>query len=256
MPTGPGAPAEPATWAAAAEAFGTVLHPLAQWQSIVRTPPGEDWNQRIAPDGREFTGPDTGQLSPEILAIVAAQLRGHTSTPAAGVAALWEGWGGLLGHLGHSPSRSFFEFSDDPVHQKVLESSFHDPFNNVFRKPTWQDGILSREISESARLELPGRAYVLFATAADEFADPDCVLAAPWRDLPAERHGFPPSAFSPSILWPEDRAWVLVSEIDFDSTIVAGSTELVAALCADPGLEAMPVPEGARLTWDSDEVNG
>jgi hypothetical protein len=47
----------------------------------------------------------------------------------------------------------------------------------------------------------------------------------------------------------------MVSEIDFDSTIVAGSTELVRAICADAGLEALPISEGASLHWDADEIN-
>ncbi len=246
---------ESASWADAAAAFGTVLHPLAQWQRLVRTPEGADWHQRLAPDGREFAAPDEGHPPPETLTAIARHLTAYTGTPDAGVAALWEGWGDLLGHLGRSPSRVFLEIPAEPVHEKVLGRSFRDSFNNVFRKPTWQEGILSREISEAPRLELPGRGYVLFSASAADFADPDWVLRAPWRDRPAEERGFPPGAHSPSILWPADRAWVMVSEIDFDSTIVAGSPELIAALCADPELEALPIPEGAALTWDSDEVN-
>ena len=87
------------------------------------------------------------------------------------------------------------------------------------------------------------------------FADPDWILRAPWRDREAESHGFAPDAEHPSILWPDDRAWVMVSEIDYDSTIVAGSTELVRALCADPSLEALPIREGSSLHWDADDLN-
>ncbi|WP_217177071.1 hypothetical protein [Streptomyces sp. AC495_CC817] len=247
---------EPTTWRDAAHAFGTVLHPLAQWQSLVRTPPGDDWNLRLAPDGREFTGPDEGQLEPSRLSWIAEHLAAHTSTPDAGVAAIWGGWGGLLGHFGETSSRRFFAIGDDaPHHQEMLMRSIHDPFNNGFRKPSWQEGILSREISEGPKLELPAREHVLFSASARDFTDPSWVLRAPWRDLPAEEHGFAPSAYSPSILWPDDRAWVLVSEVDFDSTVVAGSAELVAALCADDRLEALPIPEGADLTWDADGVN-
>jgi hypothetical protein len=231
------------------------MHPLAQWQSIVRTPPGDDWNTRISPDGREFTAPEEGHLEPELLAAVAEHLVVHTATPDAGVAALWEGWGDLLGHLGHGPSRLFFEVGGDAAHQQLLERSIHDPLNNGFRTPTWQEGILSREISEAPRLELPDRGYVLFSASAREFAAPGWVLTAPWRDLPAEERGFPPQAHSPGILWPDDHAWVLVSEIDFDSTVVAGSAELIAALCADDRIEALPIPADASLAWDADEVN-
>lgn len=246
---------EPVSWAQTAAAFGTVLHPLAQWQRIVRTPPDGDWRTRIAPDGREFTAPMEGELDPTLLATIAAHLVDHAQTPDAGFATLWEGRGGLLGFFGVTPSRSFLTFTDDPNHQAMLERSAHDPFNNVFRRPTWQEGILSREISEGPRLDLPGRDHVLFSAPPRAFADPEWVLHVPWRDLPAEEHGFPPSAQSPSILWPEDRAWVMVSEVDYDSTIVAGSSALIEALCADEQLEALPLPEGAALTWDADAVN-
>lgn len=250
---------EPATWAETAAAFGTTLHPLAQWQRLVRTPADGDWHTRIAPDGREFTSPLEGDLAPETVAAIARHLVAHTATPDAGVAALWEGFGGLLGHLGHAPSRTFFTIGetsdDDPTHRAMLGRSIHDPLNNAFRTQTWQEGILSREISEGPRLQLEGRAYVLFEASARDFADPEWILRAPWRDLPGEEHGFPPSAQNPNILWPDDRAWVVVSEIDYDSTVVAGSHALVAALCADPTLEALPIREGDDLHWDADDVN-
>lgn len=246
---------EPATWSDSATAFGTTLHAEAQWQRIVRTPPETDWRTRIAPDGREFSAPEEGAMDPAQLAAVARHLVAHTSTPDAGFAAIWEGWGGLVGFLGQAPSRGFLEFSADPAHQEMLQRSIHDPFNNVFRKPTWQPGILSDEISKGARLELPGRDYVLFSAPPAAFADEAWILDAPWRDVEAERHGFPPSAQHPNILWPADRAWVLVSEIDFDSTVVAGSADLIRAICADPALEALPLREGADLTWHADEVN-
>lgn len=246
---------EPATWKQAAAAFGTVLHPLAQWQRIVRTPADGDWRTRIAPDGREFSAPMEGEVEPELLATIAAHLVGHTQTPDAGFAALWEGRGGLVGFFGITPSRAFTTFSDDPNHQAMLDRSAHDPFNNVFRMPTWQEGILSREISEGPRFRLPGRDHVLFSASPRSFADPDWALHVPWRDRPAEEHGFPPTAQSPSILWPEDHAWAMVTEVDFDSTIVAGSAELIEEICADDRLEALPIPEGSDLTWDSDAVN-
>lgn len=246
---------ETATWSDAASAFGTTLHPLVQWRSLVRTPADGDWRTRNAPDGREFTSPEEGAMPPELLAAVARHLIAHTGTPDAGFAAVWEGWGGLLGFLGHTPSRAFLTFSDEPAHEQMLQRSIHNPFENAFRKRTWQDGILPREVSEGARLQLPGRDHVLFSAPPRAFADPGWILLARWRDVAAEEHGFAPSAQHPSLIWPDDRAWVLVSEIDFDSTIVAGSAELVHAICADPAIEALPLSENADLTWDADEEN-
>ena len=57
-------------------------------------------------------------------------------------------------------------------------------------------------------------------------------------------------------MWPDDRAWVLVSEIDYDSTVVAGSAQLVRALLDDPRLEAAEIPADADLSWGGDGVNG
>lgn len=260
----------PTTWAEAAAAFGTELHGEAQWSRLVRTPTdASGWQSVIAPDGREFAAPAEGQLDADLLAVVAEHLAAHTMTPDAGHVALWEGWGGLLGFLGPAPSRTFLSFVTDddgspvnaPVdpevahHNAMLARSIHDPFNNVFRKPVWQPGILSDEISRGARLELPGRGYVLFRGGATELADPDWMLRVPWRDRPLEEHGFPPSAHSPSLVWPDDRAWMLVTEVDFDSTIVAGTPELVRALCTDPRLEAFALRADADLTWTGDHIN-
>lgn len=60
---------------------------------------------------------------------------------------------------------------------------------------------------------------------------------------------------SPSILWPEDQAWVLTTEIDYDSTVIAGSRELVDRILATPAVEAREIPEGADLSWHGDTIN-
>ena len=60
---------------------------------------------------------------------------------------------------------------------------------------------------------------------------------------------------SPQLLWPEDHAWVLATEIDWDSTIVAGSPALIHAIVTDGRFEAFPVDEESDLSWDGDTVN-
>ncbi len=60
---------------------------------------------------------------------------------------------------------------------------------------------------------------------------------------------------SPSLLWPQDRSWCLATEIDFDSTLVAGSQDLVETILAAPGLEAWPVQEADDLTASADLLN-
>jgi hypothetical protein len=254
---------ETVTWREAAVGFGTVMHPLAQWNALVgrfREVEGEDGPRDAA--GWRYSAPPEGHPPAALVAALARILADHTSTPDDGFVALWEGWGGLLGFMGDGPSRVFFQFSDDPQeqvdldrHNRMLGEAATDRFNNVFMKPTWQPGVLSDDVSRGPRLELPGRGHVLFRGGVVELSDPAWELDARWRDREVEEHGFPPAAQSPSIVWPVDRAWVVVSEVDFDSTIVAGSPELIAAIVADPSLEASAIPADADLTWDGDTVN-
>lgn len=60
---------------------------------------------------------------------------------------------------------------------------------------------------------------------------------------------------SPSLLWPQDRAWCLATEIDVDSTLVGGPAPLVDALVASAALEAHPVRPDGDLAINGDHVN-
>jgi hypothetical protein len=60
---------------------------------------------------------------------------------------------------------------------------------------------------------------------------------------------------SPSWWWPDDRAWVVHSEVDYDSTLVAGSTALADALLDDPHIECLRVTPTTSLMAHADAVN-
>lgn len=231
------------TWAEAASAFGTTLHAQASWQRIVRTPVDEDWRERRADDGRSFSAPAEGELDVDTLRFVAAHLMAHTTTPDHGCAAVWEGWAGLVGFQGTAPTWSSLTSSEDPNHELMLQQSIHNRFDNPFQRTSWQQGVLSDEISRGPRLSLPDRDHVLFSATPRTFTDPVWPDGAPWKEAPL------------SLLWPDDHAWVLVSEIDDDSTVVAGSADLIRAICADARVEALPIREGTDLSWDTDDIN-
>jgi len=57
-----------------------------------------------------------------------------------------------------------------------------------------------------------------------------------------------------NLWWPADHAWFVVSEIDFDSTVVAGSRALVDAILAST-LEALEVTAETDLSSLGDTVN-
>lgn len=226
------APEQPASWAQAADAFGTQMHPLAQWHRIVRAETPQEATG-IAPNGAEYRAPDTGEMPTALLAAIAGHLVAHTESPSDGFAAVWEGWGELFGG-----SLRFGWRSDG--------TSFSEE----------SPAILPADVEAGPRLGLPDRNHVLFSAAPAAFADPNWVLDAPWRDRRSEAIGFAPSARHPALVWPKDHAWVLVSEIDFDSTVIGGSAELIAALGAERRIEALPLPPNADLTWAGDTING
>ena len=64
-----------------------------------------------------------------------------------------------------------------------------------------------------------------------------------------------PLEFSPNFLWPLDRAWLLSTQEDFDSTIVGGTESLIADIRSQRLLETVPVSPSVSLANDADTVN-
>jgi hypothetical protein len=216
-------------WAAVARAFGRHMHPLAQFDRLAG--PETPMLGPLDAAGWRYSKPDLGNLAPDVLAAVAVHLCEYTGTPGEGVTAIWDGWGGLATSAGYA--------------ELGLTDSGH--WESASSQET-SSGLLSAEVVNGEKLDLPYRSYYLFSTGPRFYTDPEWVNRAPW-------HHSPQWPQSPSILWPADRGWVMVSEIDFDSTVVAGSKELIAALVQDPAVEALPLAEGADLTWDADVPN-
>ena len=65
----------------------------------------------------------------------------------------------------------------------------------------------------------------------------------------------PPWWQSPTLWWPDDRAWCVETEVDFMSTYVGGTRSCIAALTGHPGLEAAEVQPADGVSWPGDEVN-
>lgn len=86
-----------------------------------------------------------------------------------------------------------------------------------------------------------GRDYRLFVT--------DRSTVTSWPEMNA---GWPQSA---NLIWPMDRSWCIATEIDWDSTLIAGSRGLADAILADSRLEAFPVDDADDLSWCGDTVN-
>lgn len=84
----------------------------------------------------------------------------------------------------------------------------------------------------TARVEIPERRLVLYQGP----------LAAATLFCEA------PLAQSPTLWWPSDRSWCVASEIDFHSTYLGGTRELVSDLVRDERLETLPIEVEAPIT--------
>ena len=65
----------------------------------------------------------------------------------------------------------------------------------------------------------------------------------------------PTSYQSPNLWWPDDRAWCVATEIDFDSTLVGADRATIDAVLDAPGFEAMEIAPRTRLDAKADRIN-
>lgn len=222
------------SWSDVAHAFGKQMHPLAQFHRLKGPETPKLGPLDVA--GWRYSDPDTGNLGTDVLAAVAAHLCAHTASPEQGVTGIWDGYGGLTSEAGYVE----VTFTDD--------GGWPDFGAEGLQSSEPGSGLLPADVVSAGTLDLPGRSYYLFDTPPRAYASTDWVNQAPWQHSPTWPQ-------SPNILWPQDHSWVLVTEIDFDSTVVGGSWELISALAQDPSIEALVLPAGADLTWDADVPN-
>jgi hypothetical protein len=222
-------------WEQVAERNGRVMHPLVQWRRLT-----DDETALSFADGWEVSQTEEGRLEPGLLAALTTHLSDATSTPDDVTAGVWNGWGEL--HDGASRYAVLGVGADAAEVERERARLEAEARESV-----------SPEVRDAARhgpwLEWPGREFLLFETSLAEFSDPAWIRGAGLGATSVD------DGVAPQLLWPADRAWVVASEIDWDSTIVAGRRELIAAVLADPAFEAFEVDERADLTWDGDALN-
>jgi hypothetical protein len=157
--------------------------------------------------------PLSGTLPPEQCSVLASLLGAHTVTPATCWFCLWEGNSSLWSNS-CSPERA------------VPQENGHGKFNEVTIAPDRQDSWLSAYPTVDA----PWRRYFLCRgplAAACSFYD---MIGA-----------------TPSIWWPEDHAWIVVTEVDSYSTYVGGSRAAADSILACGDLEAIEVDLGVLI---------
>jgi len=173
-------------------------------------------------------------LPPEPLTALCDVLGRHTETAEQCWFCLWEGVGWIEGS-------AVSWYSDDgappPIYPPAIPAAFPP------------------EVLAGPRVRLPNRDYILLRGPLESatqlghrFGELCAAAGLPIDDVEA----FLPQ--SPHLAWPEDRAWCVATEIDLDSTYVAGPEELIAAVLADDRLEARPANRGDPLVGPTDDV--
>lgn len=244
----------PWRWAEVAARTGRTMHPLVQSQRLFGSEPAD----LEFPDGWSPSLPEEGRLEPELLAQLTGHLRTHGREQAITLG-VWCGWGEINGSS--TPMLFWGPIDGPPWWRRWYFRVFRPLINHQMRRRHHAEKMASiaPDIARALHrtdgyagpllLHLPAREYVLLTATLDELADPT------WpRSAGIGWHG----SFSgpmPALIWPDDHAWCVATEIDFDSTLVGGSRSLVDAILTDDTFEAFEVHPDDDLTWDGDTIN-
>lgn len=156
----------------------------------------------------------------------------------------WEALVASSGWYGDEPMPGEMEFFDLDALCEILTARTADPGDCYFGLCTiqgWLDSFPAAEyLQRLLRLPLDRDHIVL--------AGPLAAVGQITRD--GKRRDVP------NLIWPEDRSWLVASEVDFDSTLVGGSAELIEAIVESPALEAWQVEPADSLAADADKING
>jgi hypothetical protein len=231
---------EEVEWRVVAGVFGTVMAPDAVAFRLLGGDDHWDHDEVAGPDGWLYGRPEEGSAPAGLLARIAEVAAAHTTTPDNVIAGIWEGWGGLVAGGGVFHVR----FWDGPFGwlPTMLDSLVSRAKSRLTARALSRpgSGLLPKEVAVGPRLELPlQRLLILFRSPLADYAGGRWREAAPWTDSDFRWDQ------TPTALWPADHAWYLATEIDFDTTLVAGSQALADALIAAKGIEAARVSRDA-----------
>ncbi len=221
-------------WADVGAATRRRVHPEVQWHALVGSSDSSNFDGALWDDA----SPDRGDLGAPALTALVGLLAGFSRESERFFFAVWTGynWGSFGWTVHEEDGRNWAEPWTRP-NRSTHDLSWRFPEDQV----------------AGAALELPGREYVVLAGPLDAARS---VAGTDDDDECDEDAGKGPiSPNSPQMIWPADRAWFVASEIDFDSTLVGGGEDLIAAILASPDLEAWRVGPDSSLASDADRIN-
>jgi hypothetical protein len=206
----------PASWGEVAAALGTTAHREMQWHAIVGTYDYSNFEGSKWPGG----DPSISELEDAPLTALCAILARHTTTP----------------------QECFFGIST--IHGGVEESFPSEP---LLRHPYRDYAVLAGPLSAAGQIEIERTQGTMSMVFVSEGTEGEAL-----PDFDFEPDG---RRQAPNLIWPQDRAWFVMTEYDFDSTLVGGSRELIDAILNSSELEAWEVDPDVSLQADADKLN-
>jgi hypothetical protein len=209
-------------WGEVAERLGRTAHREMQWHQLVGT------TDTFGIEGSDWTGstPSLGSLDLEELDHLCAVLEKHSA----------------------DPEHCYFGLCliNSQLGRNLEGGSSGQP---LLKLPLGRDhAVLAGPLSAVDRLVDTDTSNVMFAYYVEPGTAPPAEPPEPDFDDPFWRE-------APHLIWPADRSWIVVSEVDFDSTLVGGSRKLIEALVAHPALEVYEVEPDTSLAAFADKVN-
>jgi hypothetical protein len=223
-------------WSDIAAVCGNVAHPLMQFHALVGVSPNTNDVKSGAWLG---STPSDGDLEPESLAALLDVLTRHTDMPQRCWFGVWEGYGWMTGAV--TTISSAWSDDDSAGATAVPDTAREARPAPLVAEPATTD---RPPLDDRARVELPGRKYVLFG------GPLDAALEVGYWPTP---NWFLPQ--SPNIFWPHDVSWCVATEIDLFCTYVGGSRALIDELLADERLEVWEAHLDDPVAYDSDLLN-
>jgi hypothetical protein len=166
-------------------------------------------------------GPQVGDLDPEPLAALCDILARHTAIPAACWFGVWDGHGWL-----HPGGGVVAVFARTEGAEQSDGAGMPPPTEQVV--PVM--GLTWEEPSPAMPLfELPWREHRLLSGPLDAALEMGSVVNGVFF------------SHSPSLIWPDDHAWCVATDVDLRSTYIAATPALADELLSDGRLETWPV---------------
>ena len=200
-------------WAEIAKRVGVTMHASIDFDELAAAVSG-----RAGPVRWAVGEPRVGDLDPEPLAALCDVLARHTATPEACWFGVWDGHGwlhpaGVLVAVFTGTDDLDSDGTEDPPMEQI------DPVMGL----TWDEPSPAMPL-----FELPSREHRLLSGPLDAALDMGSIVNGVF---------FP---HSPSLIWPDDHAWCVATDVDLRSTYIAAAPALADDLLSDGRLEAWP----------------